>query len=165
VLRKKWLSAGTRVTVAVLAVVVFVAGLVASQQSATPLYSLFQNGIGASLDGPGVVFPEESYDYGVREAVAAIASEAGASAVIVSDAPAVVAHYLEQTSRPDIGVASLSADGLPSRERDVWVIVQDEHETFENQLLVEQLRARERPWMQVRAGHALALQVFHGGSR
>jgi hypothetical protein len=165
VLRKKWLSAGSRVSVAVLAVVVFVAGLVASQQSATPLYSLFQNGIGASLDGAGVVFPEETYDYGVREAVEAIAAEAGASALIVSDAPAVVAHYLERNGRPDIGVGSLSGHGLPSRGRDAWVIVQDEHETFENQLLVEQLRVRETPWMQIRAGQALALQVFHGGSR
>jgi hypothetical protein len=164
-LRKAWLSTGTKVTVAALAVVVFVVGLVASQQWATPFYSLSQNGIGASLDGPGVVFPEETYDYGVREAVAAIAAEAGASAQIVSDTPAVVAHYLERNSRPDIGVSSLSGDGLPSRGADAWVIVQDEHETFENHLLVEQLRTREIPWLQVRAGDALALQVFHGRNR
>jgi hypothetical protein len=41
----------------------------------------------------------------------------------------------------------------------VWVIVQDEHLTFENQLLVWQLR-RTAPWREIDAGHVRAAQVF-----
>jgi 4-amino-4-deoxy-L-arabinose transferase-like glycosyltransferase len=159
-LRKGWLSDPTKVIVSVLAVVVFVAGLVSSPQSAAPYYSLFQNGIGATLDKPGAVFPEETYDYGVREAVAAISAEAGPSAAIVSDVPAVVAHYLARSRRSDIAVGSLSGEGIPLQGPEAWVIVQNEHATFENHGLVEQLRARETPWLQVHAGDAVAVQVF-----
>ena len=51
----------------------------------------------------GEVFPEETYDYGVREAVAAIVETAEPLAVVVSDAPAVVAHYLKAMMRDKIG--------------------------------------------------------------
>ena len=63
------------------------------------------------------------------------------------------------SARPDLRVGLLSAGGIPSREPEVWVIVQDEHLTFENQLLVEQLR-RTAPWREIVAGHARAAQVF-----
>jgi hypothetical protein len=56
-------------------------------------------------------------------------------------------------------VASLSASGIPSRESDVWVIVQDEHLTFENQSLMWQLR-RSTPWLEIAAGNTPAAQVF-----
>jgi hypothetical protein len=158
-LRKGWLSPVTRVAVAALALVVFVSGLVASERSAAPFYSLFQNAVGVRVDATRSAFPESTYDYGVREAVTAIAGAAGRRSVIVTDAPAVVAYYLHDRGRPDIAVRSLSGLGIPSGES--WVIVQDEHTTFENRLLVEQLRARERPWLQIRADGPLALQVFH----
>ena len=45
------------------------------------------------------------------------------------------------------------------REAEVWVIVQDEHLTFENQLLVWQLR-RTAPWREIVAGSTRAAQVF-----
>ena len=160
-LRKGWLPRVTRVSVSALAVVVFVAGLVASLWTAAPFYSVFQNAIGTRLSAQGQTFSEETYEYGVREAVTAIAAVAEPSAVIVSDAPAVVAHYLQSDDRRDIAVRSLSGDGIPPGERDVWVIVQDEHATFENDRLVELLRARETPWLQIRADEALAAQVFH----
>ncbi|OLC41931.1 MAG: hypothetical protein AUH43_23680 [Acidobacteria bacterium 13_1_40CM_65_14] len=159
-LRKGWLSPMTRVTVSALALGVFVTGLVASRQTSAPFYSVFQNAIGARLAGPGSTFPEETYDYGVREAVATIAAAAEPSAVIVTDANAGVAHYLRSHGRPDISVRALSAEGIPSDSRETWVIVQDEHATFENRLLVNQLRAREQPWAQFRADGALAAQVF-----
>jgi hypothetical protein len=159
-LRKRWLTPVTRLTVASLALVVFVTALVVAQQSAAPFYSLFQNGIGASLGAPGATFPEETYDYGVREAVTAIAAAAEPWAVIVTDAPSVVDHYLQSSGRLDVHVSSLSESGIPAGAREAWVLVQDEHATFENRLLVEQLRARERPWVQVHAGDALAVQVF-----
>jgi hypothetical protein len=95
----------------------------------------------------------------VREAVSAIAGSAAPAAVIVSDAPDVVAHYLKLSRRQDLRAASLSASGLPSREPEVWVIVQDEHLTFENQLLVQQLRGTT-PWREIDAGHARAAQVY-----
>jgi hypothetical protein len=164
-LRKQWLPPVIRQTVASLALAVFVTALVVVQQSAAPFYSLFQNGIGASLAAPGATFPEETYDYGVREAVASIAAAAAPSAVIVTDAPKVVEHYLQGRGRPDVHVRSLSEQGILVGGREAWVLVQDEHSTFENRLLVEQLRARERPWVQFHAGAALAVQVFRIAGR
>src|SRR5262249_2302320 len=153
-LRKSWLSPVTRVTVSAIAISVFATGLAGAQQSAAPFYSIFQNAIGARLDAPGSVFPEETYDYGVREAVAAITANAAPSAVIVSDAVGGVAYYLARSGRPDIAVRALSIAGLPAAARETWVIVQDEHMTFENRLVVERLRAREKPWIQFHAAGA-----------
>ena len=83
----------------------------------------------------------------------------------MSDAPAVVAYYLQRDGRPDITVRSLSTDGLPSGAPETWVIVQDEHTTFENRLLVEQLRAREKPWTEYRIHGRVAAQVFRLAER
>jgi hypothetical protein len=159
-LRKKWLSLGTRLAAAAGAIVVFAGGLAFAAQGAAPYYSFFQNAVGAEIDVPGRVFPEETYDYGVREAVDAIAQVAAPSAVIVSDAPAVVAHYLRAHARPDIGVRSLSAEGFDPRNSQSWAIVQDEHLTFENQRLVSQLRAVETPWREIRVAGRVAAQIF-----
>jgi hypothetical protein len=71
----------------------------------------------------------------------------------------VVAHYLKGSARPDLRVGSLSVGGIPSRESEVWVIVQDEHITFENQLLVRQLRGTA-PRREIGAGTVRAAQVF-----
>jgi len=164
-LRKTWLSEPTRVTVAALAVAVFGAGVVLAQQTSAPHYSLFQNAVGARVNVDPPAFPEETYDFGVREAVGGIAAVAAPSAVIVSDAPAVVAHYLRGQSRRDLQVESLSAHGLDARLRETWVIVQDEHLTFENQRLVGQLRARETPWREIRIDDRVAAQIFRVGER
>ncbi len=160
-LRKGWLAPAARAGVAAVTVVVALTALVAAPLSAAPFYSVFQNGIGARLAAPGTTFPEETYDYGVRESVAAIAAAAGPSAVIVTDAAAVAAHYVRADGRADLRVRSLSARGIPPGQGDVWVIVQDGHLTFENELVVEELRRQDAAWMQVRAGAALAAQVFH----
>ena len=130
-----------------------------AQRSASPYYSLFRNVIGSHAAPAGQTFPEETYDYGVREAVTAIAEAAEPSAAIVSDAPAVVAHYLKASGRPDLQVRSLSAQGIPSHDQS-WVIVQDEHSTFENHDVVTQLRRQSDPWRDFHAGDALAVQVF-----
>ena len=159
-LRKGWLSAATRTAVATLALVVFGVSLVGAQQGAAPFYSLFQNAIGARVDAKASAFPEETYDYGVREAVASIAAVAAPSAAIVSDASAVVAYYLQRDGRPDIAARSLSADGAVAGAGETWVIVQDEHTTFENTLLIEQLRSREQPWKEYRMDGLVAAQVF-----
>jgi hypothetical protein len=159
-LRKRWLSPMTRVTVSLAVFVVSVTALLLAQWSAAPFYSLFRNGLGERLAAPGVIFAEETYDYGVREAVAAIAEAAGPSASIVSDAPAVVAHYLKDSSRPDLRVRSLSGQGIPYGEPESWVIVQDEHSSFENQQVVEHLRRHQTPWQEFRAAGALAAQIF-----
>jgi hypothetical protein len=164
-LRKGWLSPVTRVTVATLAGAISIVGLVAAPQLAAPYYSLFQNGIGARRAAPAVMFPEETYDFGVREAVAAIATAAEPSAVIVTDAPAVAAHYLDGSGRSDLLVRSLSVDGIPHGSHEVWVIAQDEHMTYENQLVVEHLRQHETPWREFHAADALAAQVFRMGGR
>jgi hypothetical protein len=159
-LRKGWLSRVTKTAVATAALVVFGTGIVASQQSAGPFYSFFDNGVGARVNHPGSTFPEETYDYGVREAVRAIAAEAVPGAVLVSDVPTVVSHYLELQGRPDIHTVSLSGSGIPGDAAEAWVIVQDEHLTFENELLVGQLRAAETPWKEFRVDDTVAAQVF-----
>ena len=82
------------------------------------------------------------------------------SAVVVTDAPAVAAHYLSRNGRPDVAVHSLSAHGITRDAHEAWVIVQDEHATFENQPTVDQLRARVRPSIEFRIDEALAAQVF-----
>ena len=158
-LRKGWLRPQVRVVTACAASAMLFVGVVTAPASADPFFSMYQNAIGERLAPPAVTFPEATYDYGVREAVSAIAGAAGPAAVIVSDAPAVVAHYLRGSTRPDLRVGSLSADGIPSREPEVWVIVQDEHLTFENELLVWQLRGTA-PWREIVAGNTRAAQVF-----
>src|SRR5207249_930441 len=70
ILRKQWLSVFARATVAALVVAVFFGELAYAQQAASPFYSLYQNGVGARLDPGGASFSEQTYDYGVREAVA-----------------------------------------------------------------------------------------------
>jgi hypothetical protein len=158
-LRKSWLPQPVRIVTACTATAVLAVSAVMAPASASPFFSLFQNAAGERLERPAVTFPEETYDFGVREAVSAIAGVAAPAAVIVSDAPDVVAHYLQGSTRPDLRVATLSASGIPSREREVWVIVQDEHLTFENQQLVWQLRGTA-PWLEIAAGNARAAQVF-----
>jgi 4-amino-4-deoxy-L-arabinose transferase-like glycosyltransferase len=76
-LRKRWLSPVTRVAVSLLAIVVCIVALAVGLQSAPPFYSLFRNAVGERIAAAGETFPEEAYDYGVREAVAAIARTAG----------------------------------------------------------------------------------------
>src|SRR5258706_10341315 len=107
-LRKGWLPRPVRIATALAAVVVFIVGVAAAPLSAAPFFSVFQNAAGERLALPATVFPEETYDFGVREAVAAIAASAAPGAVIVSDASAVVAHYVKQSPRRDLRVASLS---------------------------------------------------------
>lgn len=164
-LRKGWLSPLTRTAAAAATVAIFGAGIVLARQTAAPYYSLFQNAIGEHVNVRPTAFPEETYDYGVREAVDSIAAVAAPSAVIVSDADAVVAHYLDERRRRDIAVESLSAHGVDASARDTWVIVQDEHVTFENQQLVAQLRARQAPWREIRIDGRVAAQVFQVETR
>jgi 4-amino-4-deoxy-L-arabinose transferase-like glycosyltransferase len=159
-LRKGWLSRVTRVTVSLLAVAVSISALAIGLQSARPFYSLFRNAVGERVAAAGAIFPEETYDYGVREAAAAIAETAEPSAFVVSDAPAVVAYYLKTRGRTDLQVRSLSGQGIPYGRQASWVIAQDDHATFENHDVVQQLRRQSAPWRVFRAGDAVAAQVF-----
>ena len=145
---------------AAVALTVCIAGPFLAQHVAAPFPSLFRNAIGERLAPAGATFPEEAYDYGVREAVSAIAAVAAPGDVIVSDAPAVVAYYLEGSGRPDLGVRSLSAEGLPSGNSGAFVIVQPEHLTFENRETVAHLQRAFRPWRQFYADDTLTAQVF-----
>jgi hypothetical protein len=164
-LRKRWLSRVTRVTVSLVAGVGSIAVLAFGLQSASPFYSLFRNAIGERVAAAGETFPEEAYDYGVREAVATIAETAKPSDVIISDAPAVVTYYLNAAGRTDLEARSLSGEGIPNSRRASWVIVQDDHATFENHDVVEQLRRQSMPWREFRAGDALTAQVFRISGR
>ena len=142
-----------------------ISALAIGLHSASPFYSLFRNAVGERVAAAGETFPEETYDYGVREAVAAIAGTAGPSDFVVSDAPAVVAYYLKTHGRTDLQVRSLSGRGIPYGPQPSWVIVQDDHATFENHDVVEQLRRQSVPWREFRAGDALAAQVFRISGR
>ncbi len=134
--------------------------LVSPPLSAAPFYSFYQNAIGARLALPGTTFTEESYDYGVREAVEAIARVAQPGAVIVSEVPVLVAHYAADAGRSDVSVRSLSLQGLPPRAAEAWVLVQNEHIYLENQGVIEQLRQRFTSWREIRAHDVVTLQVF-----
>jgi hypothetical protein len=158
-LRKSWLHPATRVTVATAALVVSVGGPIVAEQTATPFYSLTQNRVGAHFAGPGAMFPEETYDFGVREAVTEIARQAGPDEAIVSDAPHVVAFYLARLSRPDIEVRTLSGDGVTC-DRTSWLIVQREHLTFENRDTVARVQRELTPRREYFAAGALAAQVY-----
>jgi dolichyl-phosphate-mannose-protein mannosyltransferase len=129
--------------------------------SAAPYYGLAQNALGARLAPPGSVFPDdELYDAGVRETVAAISAHAAPRAVICSDATVVVTEYLARNGRGDIRSCSIAHDGLPTTRVQTWVVEQPGHIYFENQGVIEQLRARLPPWMDVQIGGASAAQVF-----
>jgi hypothetical protein len=136
--------------------------LLAGDRRIAPFYSIHQNAIGAMFDAPISAYPEEAYDYGVREAVRAIAEVAQPDAVLLSDATHDVAYYVAGSRRPGLRVASLAQQGLsPAGER--WVLVQNDHVYFENAGIVRQLRRAHVPWRQFRIGSTVVLQVFHLG--
>ena len=149
---------GARVAAAALYAAVILAPLLAAS-SIRPFYSLQQNVIGARLAPPAAVFPEEAYDYGVREAVAEIARDAGPDAAVITDAPGVVTHYVMRDHRPDLRVMNLSQAGVTHRGEQ-WVLVQDEHRSFENTASVDSLRTRP-VWREYRVGGAVSVQLYH----
>ena len=154
--------AGTAARVASAAAVigVLVGAQLADQRRAAPFYSLHQNAVGARLAAPGTIFPEESYDYGVREAVRAITRSAAPGALILSDADGVVAHYVARSGRKDIEARSLSGHGPDGRRRERWIVVQDAHRYFENSGVIDDLRRGFRPWREYSVRGTPVVQVF-----
>jgi hypothetical protein len=143
------------------AIVLAVVTLISAELVAYPFPSLYQNALGVQIAPPGSYFPDDEFnDAGVREAVGAIARAARPGAVIASDATGVVAAYLARSGRTDLRSVSISHDGLPLRAVEAWAIVQDGHVYFESEALVAQLRAQMTPWLEIRIGPALAVQVF-----
>jgi hypothetical protein len=135
--------------------------LISAELVAYPYPALYQNALAARIAPPGYFFPDDEFnDAGVREAVGAIVRAARPGAVIASDATGVVAAYLARSGRTDLEAISLSHDGLPMRAVESWAIVQDGHVYFESEAIVAQLRARMTPWLEIRIGPALAVQVF-----
>jgi hypothetical protein len=135
------------------------ASLLRAPMAVAPFYSTYQNGIGRALAPPVRAFPEEAYDYGVREAVGDIIRSAAPGAVIVSDASMVVEYYLRAAGREDLRAATLSSDSIQGPgER--WVLVQDSHIYFENEMQIAQLRQAFPPWREYRIRGTTVLQVF-----
>ena len=130
-----------------------------TDSSAAPFYSLYQNAIGARVSAPASTFPEEAYDFGVREAVRAIAVAAQPGAAIVSDVPRIVQHYADETTRADLQVRSFSRQGL-GKTGEQWVFVLPEHVYFEIVGVVNHLRSHATPWREYRMRDATVLQVF-----
>jgi hypothetical protein len=137
--------------------------LMVTDSTAAPFYSLNQNAIGARLDAPASTFPEEAYDYGIREAVRDIGTAAHPAASVVSDVPRIVQHCLDedeqQAGRSDLRVRSLSMDGIGT-SGEQWVLVQPEHVYFENASVIDDLRRQFTPWREYRMKRATVLQVF-----
>jgi len=159
-LRKNWLLPQTRVSVTAAALTLSILAPLVACHTSRPFYSLFRNAIGERSAPEGGTFPEETYDYGVREAVRQIVATAEPGSAIVSDAPDVVAYYLERSARRDLVVRSLSANGVASAATQSFVVVQGEHLTFENRDIVSRLQHTAAPWRQIHAGDALAAQIF-----
>jgi hypothetical protein len=135
--------------------------LLSGQISATPFYSFAENAIGARLSAPGQSFPDdEFYDFGVREALAAILPQAGSGASIVSDVPEGVEYYVRAAGRRDVRAWSFSQEGLPPRPADAWVLVQDGHVYFDNRDIVTALRRAGPPWRVIRARDAVAVEIY-----
>jgi dolichyl-phosphate-mannose-protein mannosyltransferase len=133
-----------------------------------PFYSLAQNLAGAVLVAPGSLFPDDEFlDAGVRESVGFIARAAAPNAVVCGETPGVVAEYLRRSGRLDVAPCSLSRDGVPMHAADVWVIVQDGHVYFENELTIDAIRRRLRPvaTFQVRGATAAEVYRLHGAAR
>lgn len=159
---REWPAVPRRLAMA--AALSIVLGPLRASAAVQPYYSVNQNLIGARLAPPAMVFPEEAYDYGVREAVSAIGLTAAANAHIVSDAPAVVAHYLGRTGRSDLQVVALSRAGVGGvAER--WVLVQDGHIYFENLASVQQVRESGPAWREYRLRDQPVLEVYHLAGR
>jgi 4-amino-4-deoxy-L-arabinose transferase-like glycosyltransferase len=149
-----------RVAAGAAAYAALIVTLMADTLSVAPFFSVHQNAWGARLAPPVSVFPEEAYDYGIREAVAEIARRAPHGAVIVSDATAVVEYYLARDGRPDLRARSLSMEGMAPRGEQ-WVFVQNDHIYFENASAVERLRRARTPWRRFRIRNTPVLDVFH----
>jgi hypothetical protein len=156
--RRAW-SAAVRHGVSAAAVAAVLGLLLAAQLRAAPFYSIYQNSAGAAAAPPVTTFPEEAYDYGIREAVAGICAAAAPGAAVVSDAPMAVAYYVARSGRADLEVSSLSGRGL-AHAGEQWVIVQDGHRYFENAAIMDQLRRTARPWREYRLAGTPVLQVF-----
>ena len=131
------------------------------QANASPYFSMNRNVLARWLDPDGRRFPEAGYDFGVREAVSAIAEAAAPGAEIVSDVPQIVRFYLEQEGRRDIGVRSFSGHGLSNDAHEQWVLVQDAHVYFETEELIAHLRSRSKPVDVYQIKGVTVLEVFH----
>lgn len=164
-LRQMWQTphSAPRAWAGALAAVVFVVSPSAATLSAAPHYGLYQNRIGAAVSRQGLLFPhDELYDAGVREAVAFVAARADRGATVLSETPAVVRTYLDRLARPDVESGALSHGPLPGPRAEVWLLVQDGRIYFENAALVDNLRRRNSPVMEIRVLEHRAVQVFRG---
>jgi 4-amino-4-deoxy-L-arabinose transferase-like glycosyltransferase len=153
-----WLPAPMRPVAATTLAAAVVGLALQAPVRAAPHFSVYRNAMGARAPATSV-YPEEAYDFGVREAVAEVSNVAGAGAAIVSDADMVVEHYLQQTDRRDLVSRSLSRQGLEAGGEQ-WVLVQDNHLSFENASLVAQLPAHMVQWRRYSLEGATALEVF-----
>jgi len=150
---------GVRLAAVGAAAALALAPIVSAPLRAAPYFSVQQNRIGSAHAAPGVTFPEEAYDFGIREAVHAVAAVARPNASVVSDASLVTAYYLARSGRPDLDMRPLSTKGLAA-SGEQWVFVQPGHIYFENAPVVAQLRQAMRPWREYRLGGTTVLQVF-----
>lgn len=153
-------SRSARLAAALAVAAIALGGPLLAQRESSPFPSLFQNVIGRAVSG-GLLFPDdELYDFGVREAVARIASDARPNAVVASEAPAVTRWYLDAAGRPDIVSTRLSDAGVPAGGADGWVIAQDAHLYYENAPTIAWLRDAHQPWARIMLRAHTAVELF-----
>jgi len=138
-----------------LAVVLF-----AGEVHASPVFSMHRAALARMLDTDGQRFPEAAYDFGVREAVSRIVTDAAWGAAVVTDVPQVVRFYLDRSRRTDVRIETFSASGLASLAAEQWVLVQDAHVYFETQEPIAMLRMRHKPVAEYRINDVTVLQLF-----
>jgi hypothetical protein len=136
-------------------------GPLVAQARWSPHPSLYLNEVASRIARPGELFPnDERYDMGMRESVEWIAARAARGASVASDAPGVVAEYLERAGRGDVEARSLSMQGLARPPVETWLVVQNSHACFESQQLVAQVRNRQQPDFVYRVRGTAAVETF-----
>jgi hypothetical protein len=149
------------ISVATIAVVLFVCFPAWTAFASRPHYALYTNALAPGK--AGYFFPhDEFYDDGLREAIKFVCEQAPRGATIAHETPAVAHHYLSVFERMD-----LNSQVISSREFDVtsapgpvYVIVQRGRTYFENREELDVVRARFRRVHEVKIGDASAVEVF-----
>ena len=128
---------------------------------AAPHYALYTNAL--SPRPPGYYFPhDEFYDDGLREAVRLVAARAPRGAVVASEAPGVVRHYLARYGRGDLRPRTISDPrfDVTAEAPPVYAILQRGRTYFENRDEMARVRAGFRPEQQVVVVGAVAAEIY-----
>jgi hypothetical protein len=141
-------------------VAVFLLGPAWVSAKSGPYYSLYLNPLGQGR--VGYYFPhDEVNDMGLREAIAALAQEAPAGALVGGEAKPVFDYYFGKFRRGDLRYFDLSdrvkrVEAPPS----AYLVVQDGRKYFENVAFIERVESYQSPVQTVEVGGAHAVRIY-----